>query len=126
MDLDLSGSAEPSWGVEAGESDPVSVSEELELRSRLDEAGWTVRLAGTVSGASARALCERLVGLADRCRSHITLDVRNVRELTDFGAAILSHGLHSEPFLRRAVSLKALQSPIGRKLGRFGIGPPPG
>ncbi len=125
MDLDVSDAEGPCVEFDRWVGEPVAMAGELELRTELDPAGWTVRLAGVMSGAGARALCERLREIASRGRRQITLDVRDVRELTDFGAAILSHGLRCEAVLKRAVWLREPPAALRRQLDRFGMGAGP-
>ena len=99
-------------------------SGEATLSSASDDGSVTVRLAGVVDGASARTICDRLADIALRCHDRIVLDLSQVREISQFGAAMLSHGIRSRPELFAALSLAPASQPVTRTLDRFGVGPP--
>lgn len=98
-------------------------SSELELGYEPDGHEMRVSPQGVVDGAAARALCERLAELAARCRARIVLDLSEVQEISDFGAALLSHGLRSRPALFEKLSVASASLPLRRRLRRFGVGP---
>lgn len=95
---------------------------EVTVRSEASDRGLTVRLGGILNGAGARELCERLRELLRQGREAVLLDGSELRELSDFGAAVLSLALRCEPLLRARVSLDSFSLPARRKLGRFGVG----
>ncbi len=109
-----------SEGARSGQTD------DLVFGTDLDDGGPTVRLQGVVDGAAARALCERLADLASRCRDRIVLDFSGVEEISEFGAALLSHGLRSRPNLLEKLSLARASQHFQRRLGRFGVDSDPG
>jgi ABC-type transporter Mla MlaB component len=103
-------------------------SDELSLGWEPDGQDMRVSLRGIVDGAAARTICERLAELAARCRERIVLDLSGVQEISEFGAALLSHGLRSRPALFEKLTFANAPAPL-RRLQRFGVGPsgnPPG
>ncbi|MHB8418636.1 MAG: STAS domain-containing protein [Myxococcales bacterium] len=104
-------------------------SEELSVGWEQGGCETKVSLRGIVDGATARALCERLAEIGTRCRDRIVLDLSGVQEISEFGAALLSHGLRSRPALLEKLSLASASRPTRLRLGRFGVGSrdePPG
>ncbi len=99
-------------------------SEEMSMGWGPEGQDVRLHLRGIVDGAAARRICEHLAEVGMRCRSRIVVDLSGVQEISEFGAALLSHGLRSRPALLEKLSLASASQQFRRRLGRFGVGTP--
>lgn len=86
----------------------------------LDGEEITLRLEGVFDGASAWELRHRIEKLSESTR-RVVLDFAQVREIYDFGVAVLAYGLAQRQAAQAPIALKGLRTHQLRMFRYFGV-----